>query len=425
MSYKDNNCKAPSDISNFDVLLRKHEDGHVEIMSYKDNVGNRRLQIFLDIHRSSYNEALHKNDLEECERIAGKVVYTICHSCVPKGRFLEQDFSSTNANNMAGWRDLGNGTLARERIRRGFLGLLFTLPFQTRSESTLLPPKKKKKKEFNVNLAEERFVVIENEPHTETRYQDEDSDMTSSCSDTFDGIVSNEISYDLPNMNMLNYYEENDSTESDVETLDEMLDEMLDEIANDKEADMSESDSDTFDDIVPNNISYDITAILTPTMVSKSLITNDDILFHGENADIIFNFNHVGNNRLRCWVTQKSKSCSFDNQMDAQFLQYAQELVRAFIQAYPNTRFLRQQNRTSIDMWIQMDVDTAISKMSSSLFYASKYFSYFSTESVVDNSSDMNCNKSFKIKSPQGSTSDVWSVNILQQRCNVNTSKAA
>ena len=111
--------------------------------------------------------------------------------------------------------------------------------------------------------------------------------------------------------------------------------------------------------------------------------------------------------------------------MDAQFLQYAQELVRAFIQAYPNTRFLRQQNRTSIDMWIQMDVDTAISKMSSSLFYASKYFSYFSTESVVDNSSDMNCNKSFKSKSPQGSTSDVWSVNILQQRCNVNTSKAA
>ena len=235
MSYKDSILKVPSDISNFDILLHKHEDGHVEMMSFNDTIGNRRFQIFLDIHRRSYNEALHKNDLEECERIIEKVVYTICHSCVPKGRFLEQD--------MTGWRDLGSGIQARERIRRGFLGLLFTLPIQTRSVSTWLPPQKKKKKEIHVNLADERFVVIENVAHTETRDADKYSDISSNGSDSFDGIVSDDIGCDLPNVDTYNLTCANT-------------------INNDKETGMSDSDLDTFDDIVSNEISYDIPAIL-------------------------------------------------------------------------------------------------------------------------------------------------------------------
>jgi len=76
-------------------------------------------------------------------------------------------------------------------------------------------------------------------------------------------------------------------------------------------------------------------------------------------------------------------------------------------------------------MWIQMDVETAILKMSSSLFYASEFCSYFSTESDVEKPSNMNCNKRFKSESPQGSINSALSPFVIPPRCNMSRSKAA
>ena len=250
MFDQSNNRNIPYDVSNYDVLLRKHEDSHVEIMSFNDHIGNRRFQIFLDIHRSSYNDALLKNNLQECENILKTIAETICRSCVPKGRFLEQDLSKTDPNNVAQWSDLGDGPLPRERIRRGLLGLLFALPIHTKSVSMPLPSEDEKEK-FDVNLADERFVV-----------KDVPSIVTESVSRKHNQKKNTEISH-------RNNYE------------------------NIKLSEISQNS---------------IASTHAPIMISKSFIRNDDVLFYGENADIIFNFNHVGNKRYQHFVTQKSNS---------------------------------------------------------------------------------------------------------------------
>lgn len=148
----------PPDLNTYDVLLRKHTNNHVEIMSFGNHIGNRRFQILLEIHRLSYNATIQENDASQCDRILHSVAHTICHNCIPNGRFFEQDMTSWNENQELKWNNLGDGALVRERIRRGFLGLLFTVPAEKRIFSMPFPIEAEKKK-INVNLKDNRFTV--------------------------------------------------------------------------------------------------------------------------------------------------------------------------------------------------------------------------------------------------------------------------
>ena len=148
----------PQDVNTYDVLLRKHKNNHVEIMSFGNHIGNRRFQILLEIHRLSYNTAMQENDTSKCDRILHSIAHTICHNCIPNGRFFEQDLNSLNEDQELKWNNLGDGALVRERIRRGFLGLLYTVP----DEKRVLPlhvPVEYQKKKVNVNLKDNRFAV--------------------------------------------------------------------------------------------------------------------------------------------------------------------------------------------------------------------------------------------------------------------------
>ena len=471
-----NNSHLPSDVCINDVLLRKYNDSHVEIMSFCNHIGNRRFQIYLDMHRTSYNQALLRNDLKECERISGDIAHSICHCCNPKGRFLEQEVN-VNSNNIQKWCNLGeqDDALVRERIRRGFLGLLFTIPVDTRpvSDSSSSAQRFEKKK-IQVNLADKRFVIKDIapplplvKPQVEENLNDNKENETSITSDidddTFDKIVSKEINYDISTRKMSSllsktivktdayyvYDDESDisDSDSDNDTFDEIVsNEISYDIStrfiptmvsnpiharnnvhddNDDQSDIS--DSDTFDKIVTKEINYDI-ALIQQTQasitVSMSQIQNDDILFFGENANIIFDFDHVGNNRLRQLVTLKSKSSNFAKETIEQFVDYARELVQGTLRAYPNTRFLKQKNQTGIDLWVPMDIATAILKMSTSIFCAARFFS---CETSMYKTSSANKQKRLKIGGPQASVYGVSSDNSgsVPVKPNTQRSKAA
>jgi len=149
--------QVPFQISNYDILLRKHKDNHIEMISFNDHIGNRRFQILLEMNRISYNRAMVENGYEGCERVLENMVHALCHECIPKGRFLEQDLTTFSTDGVAQWYDLGDGPVAIERARRGFLGLLFTFPKEISSVN--LDTFEPSKKTYNVNLADERFLV--------------------------------------------------------------------------------------------------------------------------------------------------------------------------------------------------------------------------------------------------------------------------
>ena len=147
----------PSDISNYDVLLRKHHNNHVEIISFHNHIGNRRFQIMLENHKKAYNTALQQQNRDRCEIIIKTIAHTICQTCIPRGRFLE----FTKIDSEAHWDDLGQGHLVWDRIYRGLAGLLY-LPPTDMNESLPLPNRSRnKRKRIHVNLADERFKMKE------------------------------------------------------------------------------------------------------------------------------------------------------------------------------------------------------------------------------------------------------------------------
>lgn len=303
----------PFDVTKYDILLRKHENNHVEIMSFGDHVGNRRFQILLEIHRKAYNVAVGKQDSVECESILDDIVRTICHKCVPNGRFLEQDLSSTKAKTEPKWNNLGDGPLARERIRRGFLGLLFTLPIEKRNilpPVSLLPEKKK----VNVNLADERFVI--------------------------EGIPPRKTS-ELARLRSRSRLEERTSSSPPLHIIQSTRLENIES-----------------------------TSSRNSKKIPKSQVLQTDVLFFGKNADAIFHINHVANVRLNHLLGMKSRyrSSTVDTN-DLPYI-YARELVQDTIEAYPHTRFLRVSDN---DFWIQMDTEDAISRIAFAISQASKY----------------------------------------------------
>lgn len=109
----------PNDTSNYDVLFLADNDKTRIQFAPGPHVGNQRFRIFLNMHRQAFEVAESNFDNEECERIAGIIVHTVCHECVPKGRFLEKGGTEANERDRE-WVDIGDGPIARIRVRQAF-----------------------------------------------------------------------------------------------------------------------------------------------------------------------------------------------------------------------------------------------------------------------------------------------------------------
>ena len=300
----------PSSITSYDILLRRHKDYHIELVSFADFVGNRRFQITLEINRSSYNQALAQNDTEKCEKILNDIAHTICHECIPKGRFLEQVMRSTDNGIVAIWYDLGDGPLVRERIRRGFLGLLFFLPIEEVDTSTKMNAMKEKKV-VNVNLADKRFKIY----HTSDK-------STSSISS---------------------------SHNNDPESIDHVS-------------------------IMRRQKTQSISTLSAPTIIPAANIRNDDVLFYGQNSGETFDSNQSGNKRLLHIMRMKCSDHYYDFNKEEHYGQCAGEVIQGLIGVYPETRFLRQHTYTNNTVWCRMDFDLAKTVIKSLMLSASSSF---------------------------------------------------
>jgi hypothetical protein len=84
-------------ITNYDVLVEPpipgKGSGEFQLDKGQNHAGNNRLEVFFNMNRQSYDSARQRADFNECNKIVDKIVATVCHQCVPNGRFL---VSSTN-----------------------------------------------------------------------------------------------------------------------------------------------------------------------------------------------------------------------------------------------------------------------------------------------------------------------------------------
>jgi hypothetical protein len=84
-------------ITNYDVLVEPpipgEGSGEFQLDKGQNHAGNNRLEVFFNMYRQSYDSARQRADFNECNKIVDKIVVTVCHQCVPNGRFL---VSSTN-----------------------------------------------------------------------------------------------------------------------------------------------------------------------------------------------------------------------------------------------------------------------------------------------------------------------------------------
>ena len=122
------------DVTNYDVLFIASSEGSLNKISAVNHVGNNRFEVFLNLHGEGFNQALVNGDEEECDRIVDKIIDIVCHKCVPKGRFLEK------TNDEIGWTCLGEGPLARMRVREA-LKLMFQEPNAATQSGTSTPEK--------------------------------------------------------------------------------------------------------------------------------------------------------------------------------------------------------------------------------------------------------------------------------------------
>lgn len=110
---------SPMTITNYDVLI----DGSYEhgFRSMDDeHVGNKRFEVFLNLHRQEYEMAKINQNQGEMEHIVGRIIDIVCHKCVPKGRFLEK--FAIRVEGESEWIDLGEGMLARHRVHQALGG---------------------------------------------------------------------------------------------------------------------------------------------------------------------------------------------------------------------------------------------------------------------------------------------------------------
>ena len=109
-------------ISNYDVLLEADERSFR--MANENHVGNKRFEVFLNLHRETYQQARRRGDNSKCEQIVSLILDIVCHKCIPNGRFLERIReegmpSATHPDSNDGeWVELGEGQLARAKIHQ-------------------------------------------------------------------------------------------------------------------------------------------------------------------------------------------------------------------------------------------------------------------------------------------------------------------
>jgi hypothetical protein len=93
-------------ITNYDVLVEppmQDRSGNYQLDKHQSHVGNNRLQVFLNLYQQGYNSARQRGDFNECNSIVDKIVGTVCHQCVPRGRFL---VSSVVGNGTVLWNQV-------------------------------------------------------------------------------------------------------------------------------------------------------------------------------------------------------------------------------------------------------------------------------------------------------------------------------
>lgn len=99
-----------------DILIDHHSHNLLKFAySY---VGNRRFEIMLQIYRKQFSHAMERGDERSCLNILVNIVDTICHKVIPNGRFLEYSYKFDI------WYDVGDGEIARMRVRKGLMGYL-------------------------------------------------------------------------------------------------------------------------------------------------------------------------------------------------------------------------------------------------------------------------------------------------------------
>lgn len=105
-----------SDITNYDVLVEPpspgREGGDYQLAKHKSHVGNNRLEVFLNLYQQAYEKAHQAGNQQECSKIVEKIVDTVCHQCVPRGRFLVS-IANHMDRNVSNWEQMSEENARR------------------------------------------------------------------------------------------------------------------------------------------------------------------------------------------------------------------------------------------------------------------------------------------------------------------------
>mmetsp|Transcript_21624 Transcript_21624/g.38737 ORF Transcript_21624/g.38737 Transcript_21624/m.38737 type:complete len:316 (+) Transcript_21624:231-1178(+) len=89
-SIKHSVAGMPDRIHNYDVLLLQNANGEPLRFAPGNHVGNQRFLVLLSLFRQRYLQADLFGHKYDCLSIAQEVFETVCHKCVPNGRFFEK-----------------------------------------------------------------------------------------------------------------------------------------------------------------------------------------------------------------------------------------------------------------------------------------------------------------------------------------------
>ena len=166
-----------SSITNYDVLVEPPsipggEGGDYQLAKHKNHVGNNRLDVFLNLHQSTYDDAFSRGDFDKCNEIVQKIVGTVCHHCVPPGRFLVCSKDPTSTDRML-WTQMTEDT-AKSLLHKV---LAPTLPTKSKSKRSDDGVKRRRRSSLLRRSASESMV---------TAFQDDKKKVT-----RFDQMGSN------------------------------------------------------------------------------------------------------------------------------------------------------------------------------------------------------------------------------------------
>jgi hypothetical protein len=104
-------------ITNYDVLIEASADETFRLAN-ETHVGNKRFEVFLNLHKESYSKANAQGRHDACDSIVETLIDIVCHKCVPNGRFLERMSNKDPVEGEDEWMELGEGNRARLRVHQ-------------------------------------------------------------------------------------------------------------------------------------------------------------------------------------------------------------------------------------------------------------------------------------------------------------------